>query len=157
MRLPHFKIPEKGCDKLYPQFITYLLKYIKFQEKIIFMLMSMILGKSVARGLYDEPVDKPYRKLEVDEMPIIETFEKLDYKILLDDNENKHGKPLKPVIRRKNSVVKIPANLTCPRCSAPSAYLYANNGDKGQYLCKVCECLFSKKNRFLKEAIFKCP
>src|SRR5690625_2842441 len=90
-------------------------------------------------------------------MPIIETFEKLDYKILLDDYENKHGKPLKPVIRRKNSVVKIPANLTCPRCSAPSAYLYANNGDKGQYLCKVCECLFSKKNRFLKEAIFKCP
>ena len=120
------------------------------------MLMSIILGKSVARGLYDEPIDKPYRKLEVDEMPIIETLEKLDYKKLLKDYQDKHDKPLKPVIRR-NSVVKIPANLTCPKCSAPSDYLYANNGDKGQYLCKVCDCLFSKKNRFLKEAILRCP
>ena len=38
--------------------------------------MSIILGKSVARGLYDEPVNKPYRKLEVDEMPVIETSRK---------------------------------------------------------------------------------
>lgn len=60
---------------MYPQFITYLLKYIKLQEKIIIMLISIILGKSVARGLYDEPVNKPYRKLEVDQMPIIETLE----------------------------------------------------------------------------------
>ncbi len=121
------------------------------------MLMSIILGKSVARGLYDESIDKPYRKLEVDEMPVIETLEKLDYKKLLEEYQDKHGKPLKPVIRRKNSVVKVPTNLTCPRCSSPSKYLYANNGDKGQYLCKVCDCLFSKKNRFLKEAILKCP
>lgn len=119
--------------------------------------MSIILGKSVARGLYDESIDKPYRKLEVDEMPVIETLEKLDYKKLLEEYQDKHGKPLKPVIRRKNSVVKVPTNLTCPRCSSPSKYLYANNGDKGQYLCKVCDCLFSKKNRFLKEAILKCP
>lgn len=142
---------------MYPQFITYLLQCIKFQEKIIFALISIILGKSVARGLYDEPIDKPYRKLEVDQMPIIETLEKLDFKKLLDDYQDKHDKPLRPVIRRKNSVVKVPANLTCPKCSAPSDYLYANNGDKGQYQCKVCTCLFSKKNRFLKEAVLKCP
>src|SRR5690625_2262543 len=111
------------------------------------MLISIILGKSVARGLYDEPVNKPYRKLEVDEMPIIETLEKLDYKKILDDYENNHGKPLRPVIRRKNSVVKVPADLICPKCAAPSAYLYANNGDKGRYLCKVCECLFSKDRK----------
>ena len=117
------------------------------------MLISIILGKSVVRGLYDEPVNKPYRKLEVDDMPIIETLEKLDYKKLLVDYQTKHDKPLKPVVRRKNSVVKVPARLTCPKCSAPSNYLYANNGDKGQYKCKVCDCLFSQKNRFLKEAI----
>ena len=121
------------------------------------MLISIILGKSVARGLYDEPVNKPYRKLEVDDMPIIETLEKLDYKKLLVDYQTKHDKPLKPVVRRKNSVVKVPARLTCPKCSAPSDYLYANNGDKGQYKCKVCDCLFSQKNRFLKEAILRCP
>lgn len=100
----------------------------------------IILRKSVARGLFDEPVDKPYRKLEVDELPIIETLEKLDYKILLDDYQSKHEKPLKPVIRLKKSVVKVLSNLTFPRCSAPSAFLYANNGDKGQYLCKMCDC-----------------
>src|SRR5690606_6766958 len=153
----HSKIPKKGCDKLYPQFITYLLKYIKYQEKIIFALIGIILGKSVARGLYDESIDKPYRKLEVDDMPIIETLEKLDYQELLVDYQAAHGKELKPVRRHKNSVVKVPKTMTCPKCSAPAAYLYANNGDKGQYQCKVCECLFSKKNRFLKEAILKCP
>src|SRR5690625_816726 len=157
LKLQHQQFPKKDVTSLYLQFITYLMKYIKYQEKIIYTLIGIILGKSVARGLYDDPVDKPYRKLEVDEMPVIETPEKLDYKQLLKNYQDKYNKPLKPIIRRKNSVVKVPANLTCPKCAAPSDYLYANNGDKGQYLCKVCECLFSKKNRFLKEAIFKCP
>ena len=140
-----------------PQLIAYLLTYIKFQEKIIFALLGILLGKSVARAAYDEPVNKPYRKLEVDEMPVIETLEKLDYQQLLSDYLAKHGKALKPVTRRKNSVVKVPENITCPKCSAPSSYLYANNGDKGQYRCKVCACLFSKQNRYLKETIIKCP
>jgi len=142
---------------LLPQVIYYLLQYIKFQESIIYKLLGIILGKSVACGLYDEPVNKPYRKLEVDEMPIIETLEKLDYQKLLIDYQEKHGKELKPIARRKNSKTKVPKNLTCPKCAAPSTFLYANNGDKGQYQCKVCGCLFSKKNRFLKEAIIKCP
>src|SRR5690625_3999637 len=51
----------------------------------------------------------------------------------------------------------LPEKLSCPICSAPSRYLYANNGHKGQYLCKVCDCLFNQKNRFLKEAVFRCP
>ncbi|MUV37525.1 hypothetical protein JNUCC1_01331 [Lentibacillus sp. JNUCC-1] len=140
-----------------PQFITYLLTYIKFQEKIIYGLLGIILGKSVARALYDEPVNKPYRKMEVDEMPVIEVPEKLDYKELLNDYQASHGKELKPVKRHKNSVVEVPATMTCPKCSAPAAYLYANNGGKGQYQCKVCACLFSKQNRYLKQAIIKCP
>lgn len=111
----------------------------------------------MARGLYDEPINKPYRKLEVDDMPIIEVLEKLDYQELLTNYQAKHGKELKPVVRRKNSKTKVPKNLTCPQCVAPSTFIYANNGDKGQYQCKVCDCLFSKKNRFLKEAIIKCP
>ncbi|GGB31639.1 hypothetical protein GCM10011409_06260 [Lentibacillus populi] len=140
-----------------PQFIAYLLQYIKYQEKIIFGLLGIILGKSVAKAQFDEPVNKPYRKLEVDEMPVIETLEKLDFQELILKYQAKHGKVLKPVARRKNSVVKVPATLTCPKCSAPASYLYANNGDKGQYQCKVCGCLFNKQNRFLKEAIIKCP
>ena len=142
---------------LYPQIITYLFNFITYQQRIITLLMAIILGKSVARGLYDEPIDKPYRKLVVDEMPIIETPEKLDYRELLSNYKQKHGKPLKPVQRRKNSLVTVPEALTCARCDAPSDYLYANNGKKAQYLCKVCDCLFSRKNRYLKEAVFKCP
>ena len=44
-----------------------------------------MLDKPVAKGIYDEPIDKPYRKLEVDTMPVIETLEKLDYRKLLND------------------------------------------------------------------------
>lgn len=140
-----------------PQLIYYLLEYIKYQEKIIVLLLGMVLGKSVAKAQFDEPVNKPYRKFEVDDMPIIETLDKLDYRELLNDYQAAHGKELKPVKRRKNSVVTVPTTMTCPRCSAPAAYLYANNGDKGQYQCKVCACLFSKQNRYLKEAVLKCP
>jgi len=157
MRLLHTQNPKKGSDKLYPQFITYLLQYIKYLENIIFLLLGMNLGKSVAHGLYDEPINKPYRKLEVDEMPIIQTLEKLDYQEILANYLERNGKDLKPVRRHKNSVVKVPENLTCPKCAAPSDFIYANNGNKGQYQCKVCSCLFSKKNRFLKEVILKCP
>jgi len=119
--------------------------------------MGIILSKSVARGLYDEPINKPYRKLEVDSMPIIEKLDKLDYIKLLKEYKQKHGKPLQPVRRRKNTVVKVPENLTCPKCTAPSTYLYANNGNKGQYWCKICDCHFNQKHRFLKEAMMKCP
>src|SRR5690625_1095171 len=119
LRLPSFKKSKKGVDKLYSQYITYLLTFIKLQEKIIVALLAIILGKSVARGLYDEPINKPYQKLIVDKMPIIEKLEKLDHHQLLKEYEQEHGKRLKPVQRRKNSLVKVPESLTCPRCSAP--------------------------------------
>ncbi|MFC7429989.1 hypothetical protein, partial [Nocardia tengchongensis] len=104
-----------------------------------------------------QPVNKPYRKLQVDDLPIIEIPEKLNYRNLLTEYQEKHGKSLKPVQRRKNAKVTVPKGMKCPKCGAPSDYLYANNGDKGQYQCKVCSCLFSDKNRFSKEAILKCP
>jgi len=100
---------------LLPQLIYYLLEYIKYQEKIIVLLLGMILGKSVAKAQFDEPVNKPYRKFEVDDMPIIETLDKLDYRELLNDYQAAHGKELKPVKRRKNSVVTVPTTMTCPR------------------------------------------
>lgn len=119
--------------------------------------MSTILSKSVARSLYDEPVNKPYRKLEVDAMPVIEKLEKQDYIKLIEIYEQKHGKPLKPIRRHKDTKVTVSDNITCPQCTAPAPFIYANNGDKGQYECKVCECRFNQKHRFLKEAIIKCP
>src|SRR5690625_7965308 len=94
LRLPSFKKYEKGVDKLYSQYITYLLTFIKLQEKIIVALLAIILGKSVARGLYDEPINKPYQKLIVDKMPIIEKLEKLYHYQLFKEYEKVHGKQL---------------------------------------------------------------
>lgn len=104
----------------------------------------------------ETPVNKPYRKLQVDDLPIIEKTEKLNYQNLLSEHLKLKGKPIKPVQRRSNST-PVPASTKCPKCGAPSEYLYANNGDKGQYQCKVCTCLFNQKSRYLKEAILKCP
>lgn len=142
---------------LYPQIITYLLTYINYLEKTIRTLLTLLIGKSMFDKPTEQPVNKPYRKLQVDDFPIIEVPEKLDYQLLLTEFLAKHGKPLKPVRRHKNTKVSVPKSMCCPMCGAPSEYLYANNGDKGQYQCKVCSCLFSDKNRFSKEAILKCP
>lgn len=141
---------------MFPQIITYLLTLINYQEQVIRTLLTLLIGKSMFDKPEETPVNKPYRKLQVDDLPIIEKPEKLNYKVLLKEFQETKGKPLKPVQRRKNSM-PVPTSLNCPQCGAPSDYLYANNGGKGQYQCKVCECLFSKKNRFLKERILKCP
>ncbi|MGV3487363.1 MAG: IS6 family transposase [Tuberibacillus sp.] len=141
---------------MYPQIITYLLAIINYQEKIIRILLTLLIGKGLLDKPTEVPINKPYRKLQVDDLPIIVTPEKLDFKHLLSEYMISKGKPLKPVQRRSNST-PVPSSIKCPKCGAPSDYLYANNGDKGQYQCKVCACLFSAKNRYLKEAILKCP
>ena len=78
---------------------TYLLHVISIQQKIITYLIGVVTGKSMARSAYDEPVRKPYRKLQVDEMPKIEIPEKLRYEDLLQAHLREKGKPLKPVQR----------------------------------------------------------
>lgn len=140
-----------------PQLLTYLLEYIKYQDQMIRTLLTLLIGKNMFDKPTEKPVNKPYQKLQVDELPIIETLQKLDYQILLKEYLEKNGKPLKPVQRRSISKGKVPSSMKCPRCGAPSDYLYANNGGKGQYQCKVCACLFNKKNQYAKEAILKCP
>lgn len=157
MRLPHTQQPRKGSDKLYPQIITYLLTFIKYQDQVIRTLLTLLIGKSMFDKPSEKPVNKPYRKLQVDDLPIIETPEKLNYQVLIEEFLKKNGKPLKPVQRHSNAKTTIPSSINCPRCGASSDYLYANNGDKGQYQCKVCTCLFNQKNHYSKEAILKCP
>ncbi|WP_456277313.1 DDE-type integrase/transposase/recombinase [Bacillus sp. AK128] len=142
---------------MYPQIITYLLTFINYQEQIIRTLLTLLIGKNMFDKPTEQPINKPYRKLQVDDLPIIEIPEKQDYQVLLREYVEKNGKPLKPVRRHKNTKVTVPKSTICPKCGAPSTYLYTNNGDKGQYQCKVCSCLFSDKNRFSKEAVLKCP
>lgn len=37
------------------------------------------------------------------------------------------------------------------------AYLYDNNGGRGQYLCKVCDTTFNPKNYYQKSVVLRCP
>lgn len=142
---------------LYPQLLTYLLQFIKYQDQVIRTLFTLLVGRGLFEKPKEAPVDLSYRKLQVDDLPLIEVPEKLNYQVLLHDHLASKGKPLKPVQRRNSSKANVPSSIVCPKCGAPSGYLYANNGGQGQYLCKVCHCTFNDKNRYLKEAILKCP
>ncbi|MFX0561196.1 hypothetical protein TEPIDINF_002665 [Tepidibacillus infernus] len=115
------------------------------------------MGKSIARSAYDKPVNKPYLKLQVDEMPKIVIPERLQYQELLIDYLKEHGKPLKPVKPQKNSKARVPNTMICPKCGAPHEYLYDNTGGRSQYKCKVCSSCFNAKNYYSKAAIIKCP
>jgi putative transposase len=100
---------------------------IQIQFKIIIYLVWIILGKYSLKKFYDEPVRKEYRKLQVDSMPVVESFERLDYIQLLKDHLTEHGKPLKPVLRRRGCL-SVPEDILCPKCGAPHSYIYRNNG-----------------------------
>jgi len=149
--------PSQEVATLMITLVTYLLHVISIQQKIIAYLFAVLTGKSMARHAYDEPLDKPYRKLQVDEMPKIEIPEKYRYQDLLDAYLLEHGKPLNPVKRHQNSKARVPDTMQCPRCGAPYTYLYDNTGGRGQFKCKVCACCFNYQNVYSKAAILKCP
>lgn len=103
-----------------------------------------------------------YRNFFVDPNPPLTqppepTKPKLNWKELLSDYHYKHGHPLKPV-NPKNSKTKIPQDSICHSCSAPSQYLYFNDGKKrSQIKCKVCSSLSQIHPRYRKPAKFFCP
>ena len=136
--------------------IIWLLAYIKFQQKIITVLIVLLTGKDILPKS-DTPISKEYQQMQIDSMPIIENIEKLDYRKLLNEYKLEHDRELKPIIRRENSETKVPTNLNCPRCEAPHTYIYDNNGGRGQFNCKVCGTNFNEKTSFPKQAIIRCP
>lgn len=106
-----------------------------------------------------------YRKFTVDpEPPRLEPFPlpelepTLDYRKLLAKHRARTGKELKPVSRREGAHLP-PAGAKCDRCHAPAAYLYVNDGKKGNQLrCKVCGLLFaSHRCRRESQARYWCP
>lgn len=135
---------------------TILVEYVIFLIDVIKYLLTLLLGKNLFKNLSDEPVKKEYQKLQVDELPIFDVPEKLDYKLLLKEYQDSHGKELKPVKQRKDKPA-IPKDVVCPKCGAPHMYLYDNNGGRGQYLCKICRTPFHAKNHYQKSVILRCP
>lgn len=140
------------------QIIFYLVKKIKWQVQLIEKLNRYIdwLEDDTSRPKKGTDITKlDYNKLTLDDPPKVVTLEQADYKELLKQAEQQ-GKPIKKVNYRKNST-KIPESIRCAKCNAPHTFLYKNNGDGNQFLCKVCSTVFSEKNRFSKDIILKCP
>ena len=96
-----------------------------------------------------------YKKLTVDKVPVIKTFEKLNYKQLLKEYKITYGKDKKPVNPRGKNPVS--PDTVCPRCGAHHIYIYDNTGGRGQLWCKVCDLHFNKNKCDFKIETFICP
>ena len=81
-----------------------------------------------------------------------------NWRRLLAEHEERHGRKLNPV-RRKEGGFEVPEHAHCEHCGAPSAYLYLNDGCKGnQIRCKVCDKLSAThRTRRESKAKYHCP
>lgn len=135
--------------------ITILIAYnqillTQIQQLLVFIAKNIPLKSSK----YDITSPK-YKKFTVDKLPIIKTFERLDYKQQLKDYKTTHGKDKKPVNPRGKNPVS--PDTICPRCGAPHIYIYDNTGGRGQLWCKVCDLHFNKNKSDFKTEMFLCP
>lgn len=103
-----------------------------------------------------------YRKFFVDpKAPLTEraekAAEKLDWKKLLAAYHQLKGHPLKP-INHRSATSKVPKDMRCPTCSAPSSFLYFNDGEKrSQLKCKICSSVSQIHPRHRLKAPYFCP
>lgn len=138
--------------------ILYLLQFIQYQQKQIYWLLNFICRYiPLKQWAFDDSHSPKYQKFKIDELPLITDFKQdWTYKDLILYYEKRYAKKIKPVNRR--SECDIPADCCCPRCGAPKAFLYKNNGSKAQALCKVCDAHFSpEESRFTKATSLRCP
>lgn len=135
--------------------ITFLIAYNQFLISQIHQLLIFI-AKNIPLKFPKYDITSPkYNKFTVDKLPVIKKPKKLNYILLLEEYQHKHGKSLKPVKSRGGNPV--PTNCICPRCGAPHSYLYDNTGGRGQLLCKVCKFTFNKDKTELKSSTLLCP
>lgn len=136
--------------------ITYLLIYNQYLLKTIYQLLLFISKNIPLKQMaFDDSNSPEYQKFKVDKLPRIIRFEKVDYQLLLAYYKHKYNKIIKPVQRRNGK--SIDDKILCPKCGAPHQYIYDNNGNKGQYQCKVCAKTFKELNYNKKSIIFTCP
>ena len=136
----------------------------------MFASLMVILNEILSgqRSEYPFKAEKPsenFRVFRVDlEPPLTEEpaldrspARNSDYRRLLAEYAQAHGKALTPVRSRKG--VRVPAACQCERCGAPAAYLYVNDGRlASQYRCKICHALGQiAPTRRKSEAKYWCP
>lgn len=118
--------------------------------------MLVFIAKNIPLKSPKYDITSPrYNKPTIDKLPIIKKLEPLNYVLLLEEYQAKHGKSLKPVKSRGGQFV--PADAVCPRCGAPHAYIYDNTGGRGQLLCKVCGLRFTRGKTEIKPITLLCP
>ena len=130
-----------------------LISLVFYQFQLIKFLVSFIGFKVNPKP--DLPDDLKYHHFTVDDPPIIDNPQILDYKELMQAYELEHGKPLKPIRRRKNST-KVSKKVFCPKCGAPHEFIYDNNGNNGSYKCKIC-CKTFASGKYSITTTFRCP
>ena len=138
--------------------ILYLIQLVKqLYQQNCWLLQFICRYIPLKQWDFDDSHSPKYQKFKSDRLPkIVFHHQDWDWKDLNSYYTWKYGKPVSPVRRRKEC--DIPEGCTRPSCHAPAAYLYRNNGSKGQYQCKVCGTLFSPgENRFEKKLSLKCP
>src|SRR5674476_1663129 len=117
--------------------ITVLIAYNQILLAQINQLLIFIAKNiPLKQWAFDDSKSPNYQKLKIDKLPIIIKYEKQDYLFLLAYYKHKYGETIKPINRHKGKT--IPEDTTCPVCGSPHHYIYDNNGNKGQYQCKVC-------------------
>lgn len=136
--------------------ITYLLTYNQYLIKTIYQLL-LFIAQHIPLGqlAFDDSNSPEYQKFKVDKLPTILRYETVDYKLLLAYYKHKYNKQLKPVQRRNGKTIS--TKLKCPKCGASHEWLYDNNGNNGQFQCKVCGLTFKETNFATKPLVFKCP
>ncbi|MBC8061395.1 MAG: DDE-type integrase/transposase/recombinase [Clostridiaceae bacterium] len=135
--------------------ISILFTYNQLLLSQINQLLIFIAKNIPLNGPKYDMTSPKYKKLTVDKLPIIKTFENLDYNQLLNEYKIANGKDKKPVNPRGRNPVA--PDTVCPRCGAPHNYIYDNAGGRGQLCCKVCELHFSRNKVDFKTESFHCP
>ena len=136
--------------------ILYLLQLIQYLYQQNCWLLNFICRYIPLRQwAFDDSHSPKYQKFKTDELPVIKTFIKQDWQFLLKYYEWKYHKFLKPVQRRNGRTIS--EDICCPVCGAPHHYTYDNNGNNGQYQCKVCGQTFSSGEHTTTPLRFFCP
>lgn len=136
--------------------ILYFLHIIQYQHQQICWLLNFICRFiPLKQWAFEDSHSPKYQKFKTDELPVIKPFIKQDWQFLLKYYEWKYHKTFKPVQRRNGRT--IPEDVCCPVCGAPHHFIYDNNGNNGQYQCKVCGHTFTSGEYTKAPLRFFCP
>lgn len=134
--------------------IRFLLLNNQLLSQLVEILSVLLMLREPKKKASPDSKSPSYQKIQLDPLPKLGQIEKKDYRELLQVYLSEHGKRLKPVKRRNGNT--IPTETTCPVCGAPHEYIYDNNGQHGQFRCKICQKPFTSAQLNF-EVRFFCP